>query len=167
MNHGHCAEWAGAWVWPESQRSQRQIVRRKMRLTLPQNLYFLEKPWSHGLGSVINMLFAWLLSLLWSALCRNCRREESCPRTRVVQSCLWVTGHRSALRERKREQASLNSESSLSTYRWLAGLLEKPVLRTVWLLEGGQGLRCCQMAYADLWASTGQFLSNFMRAEIF
>lgn len=52
------AEQAGAHVQPKSQMSQRLMVRRKMRLTLLQNFYFLEEPRSHRLDSVINILFA-------------------------------------------------------------------------------------------------------------
>lgn len=136
------------------------MVRRKMGLTLLQNLYFLEKPQSHRLVSVINILFAWLLSLWWSGLHRNCRREESCPKDKAA--CESLDTEVLKWREKENKQAGLNSESFLSTYRWLTGLLAKPVLRTVQLLEAGQALRRCETAHADLWASTGQFLTNFM-----
>lgn len=64
--------------------------------------------------SVINVLFAWLLSLQWSTLCMHCRREESFPRTRVMQGCLWVTGHGSAFREKKRRNGLVWTLNPLS-----------------------------------------------------
>ena len=106
----HCAEQVGVRVQHKSQMSQRPMVTGKMRPTVHQNL---EKPQSHRLGCVNNMLFVWLLSLWWSTLSRM---EESCPSTRVEQGCLWVTGRRSALRERKWEQTSCLELWILSRY---------------------------------------------------